>query len=271
MSILEVDKETCTKCGACAAVCPAGIILFFEGKYPRPVPAADQACIRCGHCVAVCPTASISHAEILPADCPSIDESLNISPEQAAQLIMNRRSIRSYRDKPVPRDEITRLIDIARYAPTGHNGQEIRWLVVDDADRLRRFESIGLDWMRDVSQQNPMMAEMMTGVIQRMEAGAPMFLRNAPALVVAHAEANNPIATIDGSIALATFDLVANAAGLGCCWAGFFMMAANTFPSLKEAVALPEDQQVCGALMLGYPTYRYQRIPTRLPPRITWR
>ena len=270
MSILEIDKETCTKCGACAAVCPVGIILFFEGKYPRPVSAAEQACIRCGHCVAVCPSASIVHAEINPADCPSLDESLDISPEQAAQLIMNRRSIRSYREKPVPRDEIARLIDVARYAPTGHNGQEIQWLVIDDSDRLRRFEEIGLDWMRDVSQQNPMMAEMLAGAIQRMEAGAPVFLRNTPALVVAHAEVNNPIASIDGSIALATFDLAASAAGLGCCWAGYFMMAANTFPPLKEAVALSEDQQVYGALMLGYPTYRYRRIPTRRTARITW-
>lgn len=270
MSILVVDKETCTKCGACAAVCPAGIILFFEGKYPRPVSAADQACIRCGHCVAVCPTASIAHAEIHPADCPPLDEALNISPEQAAQLIMNRRSIRRYREKPVSHDEIIRLINVARYAPTGHNGQEIRWLVIDDSDRLRRFEAIGLDWMRDVSQQNPMMDEMLAGVIRSMEAGAPMFLRNAPALVVAHAEANNPIATIDGSIALATFDLAASAAGLGCCWAGFFMMAVNTFPALKEAVALPEGQQAYGTLMLGYPIYRYWRIPTRHPARITW-
>jgi nitroreductase/NAD-dependent dihydropyrimidine dehydrogenase PreA subunit len=270
LNILEIDKETCTKCGACGLVCPAGIFLFFEGKYPRPIPAADQACIRCGHCVAVCPTTSISHVEIPASDCLPVDESLNISLEQAAHLITSRRSIRSYRNKPVPRDEIIRLIDVARYAPTGHNDQEIRWLVVDDADRLQRFEAIGLDWMRDVSQQNPMMSEMLAGAIQRMEAGVPVFLRNAPALVIVHAEANNPIATVDGAIALATFDLAANAVGLGCCWAGFFMIAANTFPSLKEIVALPEDQQIYGTLMLGYPTYHYRRIPTRRPARITW-
>jgi nitroreductase/NAD-dependent dihydropyrimidine dehydrogenase PreA subunit len=270
MSILKVDEETCTKCGACVAVCPIGLFLLRQSKYPRPMPAADRACIRCGHCVAVCPTASITHDEIAPEDCASLDESLNVSLEQAAQLVMNRRSIRSFRNEPVPRNVITRLIDIARYAPTGHNDQEIRWLVIDDADKIQRFEVIGLDWMRAASQQNSAMADMLVGAIKRAEAGIPMFLRDAPALVVAYARANNPIASIDSSIALATFDLAANAAGLGCCWAGFFMVAANTYPALKEELGLPEGQQVYGALMLGYPKYRYQRIPTRLPAGIAW-
>jgi nitroreductase len=199
-----------------------------------------------------------------------LDESLAISLEQAAQLIMSRRSIRSFRNEPVPRGVITRLIDIARYAPTGHNDQEIRWLVIDDAEKIRRFEVIGLDWMKAASQQNPGMDDLLVGAIRRSEAGVPMFLRNAPALIVTYAATNKPIATVDSSIALATFDLAANTAGLGCCWAGFFMMAANTFPPLKEDLNLPEDQKVYGALMLGYPNYRYRRIPTRLPANITW-
>ena len=270
MALLEVNKETCTKCGSCAGVCPGGIILFFEDKYPRPVSAADEFCLRCGHCVGVCPTGSLTHQDIPVEQCPAIEEFLQVTFEQCAQLIKSRRSIRAYQDKPVPREEITRLIDIARYAPTGHNNQEVRWLVVDDKDKLRQFEEIGHDWMRDIISKNPQMAAMFEGVLKRMEAGRPDFIRGAPALVIAHAEKNMPMASIDSSIALGYFDLAANAGGLGCCWAGFFMMAANTFPALKEAVALPEDQQVYGALMLGYPKYRHQRIPVRNPARITW-
>lgn len=271
MSILKVNKETCIKCGSCAGICSGGIILFFEDKYPRPISAADEFCLRCGHCVSVCPTGSITHKEIPVEQCPPIEESLKISVEQCAMLIKSRRSIRAYKDKPVPREEVTRLIDIARYAPTGHNNQNVRWLVVDDKAELRRFEEIGLDWMRDMIGKNPQMAAMFEGVLKRMETGHPDFLRGAPTVVIAHAEKNVPMHSVDCSIALGYFDLAANAAGLGCCWAGFFMMAANTFPTLKEAVALTEDQQVYGALMLGYPKYRHQRIPVRNPARITWR
>jgi len=270
MALLKVNKDTCTKCGSCAGICPDGLIFFIEDRYPRPISAADEFCLRCGHCVGVCPTGSLTHQDIPVEDCPPIEDSLKISFEQCSQLIKSRRSIRKYQDKPVPRDEIARLIDIARYAPTGHNSQNIRWLVVDDKARLKRFEEIGWDWMRDMIGKNPQMAEMFEGVLKRMEAGHPDFIRGAPALVVTHAEKNNPMEVINASIALGYFDLAANAAGLGCCWAGFFMMASNTFPALVEAVALPEDQQVYGALMLGYPEYRHRRIPVRKPARITW-
>ena len=143
-------------------------------------------------------------------------------------------------------------------------------MVIDDAATLRRFEEIGQDWVRQAIASNPLMAEMFAGIIKRVEAGRPFFLHGAPALVVTHANKGNPIAAIDCSIALGYFDLAANTAGLGCCWAGFFMMSANSFPALVEAVALPADQQVYGALMLGYPKYARHRIPLRRPARVTW-
>ena len=59
MSLLIVDKTTCTQCGTCAAVCPPGIIYFKEKNYPRQLPGTDAVCIRCGHCVAVCPTGAL--------------------------------------------------------------------------------------------------------------------------------------------------------------------------------------------------------------------
>jgi nitroreductase/NAD-dependent dihydropyrimidine dehydrogenase PreA subunit len=270
MAILNVDEKTCTKCGACAAVCAGGLIRFREEAFPRPLAAVDQFCLRCGHCIGVCPTGSLTHIEMPAGECLPIEETQRISLEQCAQLIKGRRSIRAYRDRPVPREEIVRLIDIARYAPTGHNEQEVRWLVIDDGERLRRFEEIGHDWMRDGFGGNPVMAAMFSGVLKRIEAGHPDFIRAAPALIVAHAEKGRRMAQTDCALALGYFDLAANAAGLGCCWAGFFMLAANTYPALKEAVALPDDQHVYGALMLGYPKYVYRRIPPRRPARITW-
>ena len=270
MALLEVNKETCTKCGACAAVCPGGIILFREDKYPRLIPGTEDFCIRCGHCVAVCPAASLTHADILLEQCVGIERAQGISLQQCEQLIKSRRSIRIYQDKEVPHETIEKLIGIARYSPTGHNDQKVRWLAIDDKEKLMKIEAIGMDWMREMISNNPQMAEMFAGVLKRMEAGNPDFIRGAPSVVIAYGDKGNPMLSIDCSIALGYFDLAANAAGLGCCWAGFFMMAANTFPALKEVVDLPEDQQVYGALMVGYPKYMYQRIPVRKIPDITW-
>lgn len=271
MTLLRVDKDTCNQCGTCAAVCPGGIILFRENRYPRILPGTDEYCIRCGHCMAVCPTGSLTHLEIPLEQCLPMDKENQVSPEQCEQLIRSRRSVRAYKDKAVPRQEISRIIDADRYAPTGHNNQNVRWLVIDDKTRLQRIEALGADWMRDSINRNPQMAEMFAGVLKRMEAGHPDFIRGAPVLVAAYAEKNNHMAVIDSTIALAYFDLLANSIGLGCCWAGFFMMASANFLPLIEEIELPEGHQVYGSLMVGYSKYKYQRVPVRKPADIIWK
>ena len=110
MALLEVDKETCTKCGICAEVCPAGLIHYREGKYPRMLPGTDDFCTRCGHCVTVCPVSSLLHAEIPPEQCPEIYAVQKADLEQVGQLIKSRRSIRKYRDKAIPRSFPTRIV-----------------------------------------------------------------------------------------------------------------------------------------------------------------
>jgi hypothetical protein len=35
-------------------------------------------------------------------------------------------------------------------------------------------------------------------------------------------------------------------------------------------MALPEGHQCFGAVMLGYPQYKYDRIPKRKAPQVTW-
>lgn len=270
MAVLTVDEKTCTQCGLCAAICPGGMFVFREGAYPRLVSGAENFCIRCGHCVAVCPTGSLTHVDIPVEQCPEIDRAIEVDLQHCGQLIKSRRSIRLYKDSPVPREVIEKIVDIARYAPTGHNEQGVRWLVVDTKDKLQQFERIGADWMRDIINKNRRMAAMFPNILKRIEAGHHFFLRDAPVLVVAYSGENALLGSINCTIALSYFDLAAKSAGLGCCWAGFFMMAANSFPALRKAIALPEGHKVHGALMAGYPKYEYRRIPVRRPSPVTW-
>jgi len=120
-------------------------------------------------------------------------------------------------------------------------------------------------------KNNPQMAAMFAGIVQMLDKGKDIFLQGAPAVVVAYGEKNNPMCATDCAIALSYFDLAAKSAGLGCCWAGFFYMAAGSYPPMAEAVALPEGFAPYGALMVGYPKYKYTRIPARKPARIIYR
>jgi nitroreductase/Pyruvate/2-oxoacid:ferredoxin oxidoreductase delta subunit len=269
MTLVTINKETCTKCGICTTQC--NIISGKEGSYPRQLPGTDEYCMRCGHCVAVCPTGSLTHREMPESQTPPISKKLEISFEQCAQLIKSRRSIRNYRDTAVPKEEIERIIEVARFAPTGHNNQDVRWLVINDHAYVDKIRAIGADWLRMVMKTNPQMAAMFAGIVQMLEAGRDMFLQGAPAVVTAYAEKNSPMSATDCAIALAYFDLAAKSAGLGCCWAGFFYISAASYPAMMEALALPEGFTPYGALMVGYPEYKYARIPARKPARIIYR
>jgi nitroreductase/NAD-dependent dihydropyrimidine dehydrogenase PreA subunit len=271
MALFEVEKDTCTKCGACAAVCPGGIIDFPKDEFPHLIPKGEAFCIRCGHCVAVCPTQSVMHRECPVDQCPKIEKALNINFKHGAQLIKGRRSIRVYQDKPVSREIIAQLIDTARYGPTGGNSQGVQWLVFDNKDQMKRFSEIGLEWMRAASKMNTPTTAKLANMIKYHEAGRDGFLRGAPVLVLALGEKSNPAVVNSCTIALSYFDLAASSMGLGCMWAGFFMFASSSFPSMLKELALPEGLQSCGAMTLGYPKYQCQRIPVRKPARIIWR
>ena len=154
--LLKVDKEICKKDGICAAECPMAIIEMDHGEgYPRLIPGTELVCLRCGHCIAVCPHGALQHASIPMDRCPTIIEDLAISREQAVQFLRSRRSVRIYRDKPVEKEKVAELIEIARYAPTAGNRQMVHWLVITDGDKIHRLAELTIDWMRWLLENAP--------------------------------------------------------------------------------------------------------------------
>ncbi|MDX9786234.1 MAG: nitroreductase family protein [Desulfobacterales bacterium] len=272
MALLTINEKTCNKDGLCAAVCPMGIIEFSQGELPSPSVDAEDLCIGCGHCVAVCPTASMSHRKMAAQQCPPVQPELKLTPTHCEHFLRSRRSIRVYKDKPVPRNEMTRLIEMASHAPSGHNSQCPQWRVIDSPAQNKKLAQLVIDWMRGIIEKHSQMAADMQlpHVIRRWEAGTDVILRGAPVVVVAHADKTNRMAPAACTIALSYMELAAVSMGLGACWAGYFWAASLGFAPLAKALGLPEGHQCFGALMVGYPMVAYKRLPLRNPPVISW-
>jgi len=273
VNLININQQTCNQDGICAAVCPAKLISFRKGEYPTPVAEVADLCIRCGHCVAACPTSSLLHAEIPLEKCPLVQKELLLSAEQNVHFLRSRRSIRNYRDKPVSRETLQNLIEVARYAPSGHNTQGAEWLVLTDRDELNRLIGVVGEWMRWMLAN---MSEIALSIhldlsLDRLEKGNDIVLRDAPALIVAHGLKEDRMAPSTSTIALAYLELAATGLELGTCWAGYFNAAATTFPPMMAALGLPEGHQCFGAMMVGYPKFSYHRLPERKEPIITWR
>jgi nitroreductase/NAD-dependent dihydropyrimidine dehydrogenase PreA subunit len=274
MSLFAVDQEKCKRDGVCVAECPMGIIeLKGENSVPTPTRDAEKLCINCGHCVAVCPHGAFSLRTMTPGQCKMVRSDWLLEPVRVEHFLHTRRSIRTYKDRPVKREVLTKLIDIARFAPSGHNTQPVRWLVIYDSDEVRHLAGLVIDWMRQMTKkQDPIAKAMhMPRIVHAWETGIDRICRGAPHVIVTHAPKEDGRAPAACTIALNYLELAVPSFGLGACWAGYFNAAANLWPAMQASLALPEGHISFGAMMVGYPTYRYQRIPLRNEARVTWR
>jgi nitroreductase/NAD-dependent dihydropyrimidine dehydrogenase PreA subunit len=274
MSFIEVDQQKCNQDSICVAECPARVLLLDpETGYPIPIPDFNDYCLRCGHCVCVCPTGALSLNWLRPEDCTAINNDLFVTPKQAEQLLCGRRSIRVFKEKEVPRNILEKLLEIACCAPSAKNQQPWHWVVVQEPYELRRLAGMVIDWMRVIIHKNPEAAEMVgfTRSVISWDKGEESICRAAPHIIIAHAHKDWGFGCEDCTLALSLLDLYATSLGLGTCWGGYFYKAINAYKPLFEALNLPGDHLAFGAIMIGYPTFEYYRIPVRKKPRVTWK
>lgn len=274
MSVFTVDPELCNSCGMCFLECPAAVIEIAKPKaLPTLAAGGEERCIVCGHCVAVCPKAAIALDKMRPEQCAPLRRELLPSAEQVEQLLRSRRSIRAYKKKPVAHGMLARLIDIARYAPTGRNAQDVQWLVVEDPGETRRLAGLVVDWMRGQLEASPQLGRLLhfDTIVAGWEKGRDPVLRGAPHVIVAHASRAALLGQLNCTIALTYLELAAYSMGLGACWAGWLQAVAQAHPQVAEALRLPDGHQSFGAMMVGYPRHRFSRIPLRNEPAVIWR
>ena len=263
MSQISVDIALCKKDGACVAVCPARILALDGHGFPQEI--AGGNCIFCGHCVAVCPSGALTHAGL--PDEPMLAAPRRLpAPPLIDHFLMGRRSVRNFKQRPIARETLEAVLDVARRAPTATNSQLLHWIVVNDAARVRALSEETMNWMRNSGAN----LEQLDRWEMHRKAGYDFILRGAPALVVVCAPSSYEWATQDSTIALTFLELAAEARGLGACWAGYVTRVARVRAPLREAMSVPEGYAVCGGLMLGQRKFTYRRIPPRKPLSVQW-
>ena len=268
---ITVDSESCTRCGTCVEVCPMGLIDPADKKtFPRLRKEKEAMCLSCGQCEAFCPPGALT----LGADRERPLKTLKEGAIPSAQLglyLKSRRSIRCYLPKPVPMKTIQSILDFARFAASGGNGQPVEWLVVHDPKAVHAVGQLTVEWMRELAKTDHPMSSYVPRLIAAWEAGNDTICRSAPHLIFPHIPKDSPIAPTDAIIALTHVDIAAPAFGIGTCWAGFVAMASRTYEPLQEMLALPKGRVPAYAMMLGYPRYKAANIPGRKPLRVTWK
>lgn len=262
LDLISIDYDRCKRDCICQLECPFDLIFYDEDGYPLIRKAAKRECIACGHCVSVCPHDALKLHLLPEGEMQLIDPNDLPDPEAISLFLKSRRSIRSFRKKPVEHETLEWMLDLARYAPSAHNVQPVRWVMVMDPNKVQELAGLVVEWMAGL--------KMFPGVVRAWEAGEDKVLRNAPHMAIAHAPVNGESPAADCSIATTYMELAGHAKGVGGCWAGFLMNAVEHTDAFDKALGIPDGHRIYGALMLGYPKFRYRRVPERNPVQARW-
>jgi nitroreductase/NAD-dependent dihydropyrimidine dehydrogenase PreA subunit len=289
MSNIEINQEICSLCGACTEVCTRRLLsLQDDGLH-----FSDDFCSLCGHCKAVCPENAIDIPELNPDEYKDAPGSSQIpAPDLLLDFFRSRRSVRMYKKDPVPKEKIEQIVEAGRFAPTGGNRQPLLYTVVQTSEILDQVRDTCINFHADnadallatLSQkekQGLALSPADLAMKQYAEAwpfrrelnnqGIDTLFHHAPVLVNIHANTDaSPNPEVDAGIASTQMVLMAESLGLGTCYLGFLVMAAQTSPDLKKLLALGEKDKTVVAFVAGYPNVDYLRLVSRNPARVTW-
>ena len=105
--MIQINRETCVRCGLCAANCCVHAIYQREdGSYT----CRGSLCFHCAQCVAICPAGAVSEPD-LPPPVEYDSARFDISPENLLNTMRFRRSVRRFTGAKVSREELEKLLE----------------------------------------------------------------------------------------------------------------------------------------------------------------
>ena len=153
------------------------------------------------------------------------------------RIVRERRSVRSFSDRPVEQEKVVICLEAARLAPSADNAQPWRFLVIDDPEVKSRFAKKAFSGIYAVT---------------RFAAKAPVLILVMAKLdVVAHRLAKQiqgiRFQFLDIGIAGEHIVLQAQELGLGTCWIGWFDTRKT-----RKYFRIPKRYKIMSLLAMGY-------------------
>ena len=182
--------------------------------------------------------------------------------EALLEAIRCRRSIRRFRPEPVGREAIEHLVEAARWAPSNHNRQGWKFVVLDDRDEVRALADRVRDAVRRRLTDAPRLASLHADQVVHhatLFGDAPcviLVLHKRPASIVGastagvlHAELVSG-ECLSAAMAVENMLLVAPTLGLGACVMTAPLAAREVFGDIPD---LPSGFEPTCLVAVGYP------------------
>jgi len=204
------------------------------------------------------------------------------------ETLRSTGAAREFRPDPVPDDVLARVLDTARFAPSGGNRQAWRVIVLKDADKRQRLRDIYLDtwyeylaqgaaglvaWAPVTDRDSEAAAIAKADEMRQLAAAGPggfaEHLDEVPVVLVLLADLSAlaaidrdlPRYTMAGGASIYPFAwnalLAARAEGLGGV---ITTMAMGREQRVKELLDVPDEHAVAAVIALGYPVKQVTKL-----------
>ncbi|GAB4220611.1 MAG TPA: nitroreductase family protein [Spirochaetota bacterium] len=193
------------------------------------------------------------------------------------QVIFNRRSIRSFKEEPIPDAMIRRILEAGRFAPSAGNFQPWRFIVIKDKKILTEMEKDAvrfikllmffLDYTKGGFLRRLLVKPIAKivirfkpnefhpvpfGLMSQIAKGQTLVFHNAPTLILMLKDrrgVSNP--DIDIGICGQNMVLAAHSLGAGTCWIGLIKVLMY-FPKWRKLFNITYPYQLDVCLALGW-------------------
>ena len=275
-----VDLETCLGDGICAEVCPENVLEMVDEKAATVESRADS-CILCGQCVAVCPTESMTMPKLPMENFQKLAKQ-PFGYEEFFDFLRLRRSVRVFKDQPVEREVIKKILEAAATAPMGFPPHTTEVVVIDERDEL---DFLLKQLVKDYEFLVKGFSNLLTRTMIRLSAGAEDFhtlkhyivdvarqaneayhrdggdqyMRGAPVLMMFHGNRWTMSYEENAHLVCHHSMLAAVSLGLGTTIIGLIPPVVDRSKLLRKRYGIPKENQVLTSLILGYPKFKYRR------------
>lgn len=182
------------------------------------------------------------------------------------ELVRQRRSIRSFKEDPIPNEQVDKIIEAARFAPSGFNLQPWEFVIVRDGELKNRIvqcirDAVAVTWRMEAARESWQGVQPPVAPPPMGFAGAPVFIipfgdvRTRDGLPMIHRyseESWNRTFTSSLASAFIYMHLAATSLGLGSQWVSVVTQpAVQCF--IKQLLGIPAPLQIYDMMALGYP------------------
>jgi nitroreductase len=159
------------------------------------------------------------------------------------EIIKARKSIRAYRDQPLPREIIDTILEAGQHAPSARNLQPLVYKVITSKALISKLS----DSITKAVQSDPNAPPPPRGLPPHRG-----FFYEAPLVIIITAPEDNDFAVADGSLAAQNIMLCAASLDLGSCFIGMARFIKKD-PEMCQELHIAENMNIVATIICGYP------------------